>query len=216
MTLGGDVIGKYGDAADTGGRHSLEVRPVGIRRRRAAHQLLRTRRARQRHAPQCGAPDSVGRRKNHSFLKVFLRTSHAFQVEPQFPREARDVPTTIGTFIPAPWSPGAAADRVQPSNPARPTVTFAAPGATGPGHGTTYNFNQQPVTLTIANAMRTADDRHLLRRGVALPRTFASTAFIAQRHRGGRKRNDDVHVAAARRRHDLPLALARGRRRHRR
>lgn len=42
-------------------------------------------------------------------------------------------------------------------NPNRPDVTFTAPLAQGPAGGTIFRFNQQPVTLTIENAARTAD-----------------------------------------------------------
>ena len=41
------------------------------------------------------------------------------------------------------------------SNPNTPTMSFTAPLAQQPANGVTYNFNQQPITLTIANVVRT-------------------------------------------------------------
>ena len=37
-------------------------------------------------------------------------------------------------------------------------MTFAAPLTTAPAAGTTYNFNQQPITLTITNVVRTGSE----------------------------------------------------------
>ena len=41
------------------------------------------------------------------------------------------------------------------SNPTRPSTTFTAPISNGPANGTNFNFNQQPITLTIVNAVHT-------------------------------------------------------------
>jgi len=39
-------------------------------------------------------------------------------------------------------------------NPSGPSVSFTAPTASGPSNGSSYRFNQQPITLTINNAVR--------------------------------------------------------------
>jgi hypothetical protein len=41
------------------------------------------------------------------------------------------------------------------SNPARPSVSFATPSTQSPADGAAFNFSQQPLTLTIANAPKT-------------------------------------------------------------
>ena len=41
-------------------------------------------------------------------------------------------------------------------NPNGPSVSFTAPTASGPSNGASYKFNQQPITLTITNAARSA------------------------------------------------------------
>jgi hypothetical protein len=41
------------------------------------------------------------------------------------------------------------------SNPTRPSTSFTAPISNGPANGTNFNFNQQPITLTIVNAVHT-------------------------------------------------------------
>ncbi len=64
-----------------------------------------------------------------------------------------------------------------PSNPARPTMTFAAPLTAGPANGTTYNFTQQPITLTIANSVRTGPAAVTYAVEVSTSSTFGSTAF---------------------------------------
>jgi len=40
------------------------------------------------------------------------------------------------------------------SNPARPSMSVAAPTVASPADGTTYGFSQQPITVTFANATR--------------------------------------------------------------
>jgi hypothetical protein len=40
-------------------------------------------------------------------------------------------------------------------SPGAPSMSFTSPPASQPANGTVYRFNEQPVTLTIANATRT-------------------------------------------------------------
>src|SRR6476660_908751 len=43
------------------------------------------------------------------------------------------------------------------SSPNSPSVSFTNPVAANPGNGASYRFRDQPVTLTITNAIRTGD-----------------------------------------------------------
>jgi hypothetical protein len=63
------------------------------------------------------------------------------------------------------------------SNPARPTMTFSAPTAQSPATGTTYNFNQQPVTLAIKNVARTGTAPVTYSLDVATNSTFTAKVF---------------------------------------
>lgn len=63
------------------------------------------------------------------------------------------------------------------SNPNRPTMTFGAPLAQQPANGVSYNFNQQPITLTITNSVRTGSDPVTYTVEVASDAGFANKVF---------------------------------------
>jgi len=63
------------------------------------------------------------------------------------------------------------------SNPNRPTMTFASPTAQSPANGTIYNFNQQPITLTIVNVPRTGNAAVTYSLEVAATSAFTTKAF---------------------------------------
>lgn len=63
------------------------------------------------------------------------------------------------------------------SNPNRPSMTFGAPLAQQPANGVIYNFNQQPLTLTITNSVRTGSDPVTYSVEVATDAGFANKAF---------------------------------------
>ncbi len=63
------------------------------------------------------------------------------------------------------------------SNPNRPTMSFTAPLAQQPANGVSYNFNQQPITLTITNAVRTGTETVTYSVEVARDAGFANKVF---------------------------------------
>ena len=64
-------------------------------------------------------------------------------------------------------------------NPARPTMSFAAPVAQQPVNGTTYNFNQQPISLQIVNSVRTGSAAVTYNVEVSNNGAFSSPVFTA-------------------------------------
>ncbi|HUF47085.1 MAG TPA: hypothetical protein VMM93_04655 [Vicinamibacterales bacterium] len=62
-------------------------------------------------------------------------------------------------------------------NPMQPSVSFVAPRAQGPSNGTFYRFNDQPITLTIINAVRTGSATVSYTVDVALDGAFANVVF---------------------------------------
>lgn len=63
------------------------------------------------------------------------------------------------------------------NNPARPSMSFIAPGTQGPANGAAINFNQQPITLTVTNAARTGTSTVTYAVEVSTTTTFATTVF---------------------------------------
>jgi hypothetical protein len=68
----------------------------------------------------------------------------------------------------------------QPSNPARPSMSFVAPTAGTPGNGATYNFGDQPISLTFTNAVRTGTAPVTYAIEVSTSSSFNSLAFAAE------------------------------------
>ena len=64
-------------------------------------------------------------------------------------------------------------------NPNSPSVSFTNPVATGPSDGLKYGFRQQPVTLTITNAVRTGKAPVTYSVEVATDPGFVNKAFTA-------------------------------------
>jgi len=62
-------------------------------------------------------------------------------------------------------------------NPNRPTMSFGAPLAQQPANGVVYNYNQQPITLTITNVVRTGSDPVTYSVDVATDSAFANKVF---------------------------------------
>lgn len=62
----------------------------------------------------------------------------------------------------------------------RPSVTFMAPLASSPATGTAYRYAQQPVTLTITNAVRVSDATATYTLEVATDTAFASKVFTKE------------------------------------
>ena len=63
------------------------------------------------------------------------------------------------------------------SNPNRPTMSFGAPLGQQPANGAIYNFNQQPITLTITNVVRTGSETVTYSVEVARDTGFSQKAF---------------------------------------
>jgi len=63
------------------------------------------------------------------------------------------------------------------SNPNRPSMTFGAPLLQQPANGVIYNFNQQPLTLTITNSVRTGSDPVTYSVQVATDSAFTNKVF---------------------------------------
>ena len=63
------------------------------------------------------------------------------------------------------------------SNPNRPSMTFGAPLLQQPANGVSYNFNQQPLTLTINNSVRTGSDPVTYSVQVATDSAFTNKVF---------------------------------------
>ncbi len=63
------------------------------------------------------------------------------------------------------------------SNPDAPTVTFTSPVALGPASGSSYKFKDQPVTLTITNAVLTSPAAVTYSVEVASDAAFTSRVF---------------------------------------
>lgn len=66
------------------------------------------------------------------------------------------------------------------NTPGSPTVSFTFPVAAGPSSGTSYKFKEQPVTLSIANAVRTATSPATYAVEVATDSGFASKVFTRE------------------------------------
>lgn len=66
------------------------------------------------------------------------------------------------------------------NNPTRPSMSFVAPTAQQPSNGTTFNFNQQPITLRIANVVRTGGTSVTYTLEVATNNSFATTAVTRE------------------------------------
>lgn len=64
-------------------------------------------------------------------------------------------------------------------SPARPSMSFAAPVAQQPSNDAAYNFTQQPISLQIANSVRTGDDAVTYKVEVAKDAGFTTPAFAA-------------------------------------
>src|SRR5215475_725978 len=62
-------------------------------------------------------------------------------------------------------------------NPNRPTMSFTAPLAQQPANGVSYNFNQQPITLTITNVVRTGSETVTYSVEVARDTGFSNKVF---------------------------------------
>jgi hypothetical protein len=62
-------------------------------------------------------------------------------------------------------------------NPARPSMSFTAPLAQGPTSGAAYNFTEQPISLTITNAVRTGSSPVTYDVEVATDAAFAHVVF---------------------------------------
>ena len=62
-------------------------------------------------------------------------------------------------------------------NPEAPTVSFVSPVAAGPPSGSSYKFRDQPVTLTITNAIRTSPAIATYSVDVAADAQFANKLF---------------------------------------
>lgn len=67
----------------------------------------------------------------------------------------------------------------RPSNPSRPTMSFAAPAVASPTAGATYNFSEQPVIIRFANVVRTGGARVTYSVDVSASPSFSSMAFSA-------------------------------------
>ena len=63
------------------------------------------------------------------------------------------------------------------SNPSRPSTSFTAPISNGPANGSSFNFNQQPITLTIVNAVRTGGTAPTYNVEVASNSNFSTLVF---------------------------------------
>jgi hypothetical protein len=60
------------------------------------------------------------------------------------------------------------------TSPASPAVSFTAPGATGPAAGASLRFSDQPITLTLTNAVETASATLTYSVDVATDNAFAN------------------------------------------
>ncbi len=65
------------------------------------------------------------------------------------------------------------------TTPAGPSVSFTSPSAESPAGGTAFNFSDQPVSLTFANAVRTGRVAVTYSVEVASGPTFATAVFAA-------------------------------------
>lgn len=65
------------------------------------------------------------------------------------------------------------------SAPARPSISFAAPAITSPAAGAAYNFTDQPVSVTFANAVRTGTAPVVYTVEVATAPSFGTVIFTA-------------------------------------
>lgn len=63
------------------------------------------------------------------------------------------------------------------SNPARPSMSVVAPTVASPAGGTTYDFSQQPISLTFANAARTGSAQVTYVVDLATTDTFDPVVF---------------------------------------
>ncbi len=63
------------------------------------------------------------------------------------------------------------------SNPDRPSMSFVAPLAQQPANGVQYNYNQQPLTLSITNSVRTGSDPVTYSVEVATDAGFSNRVF---------------------------------------
>jgi hypothetical protein len=66
------------------------------------------------------------------------------------------------------------------NTPGSPTVSFTFPVAAGPSSGTSYKFKEQPVTLSITNAIRTATSPATYAIEVATDAGFANKVFTRE------------------------------------
>lgn len=64
-------------------------------------------------------------------------------------------------------------------NPARPSMSFAAPVAQQPANGLAYNFNEQPIRLQVVNSVRTGSANVTYDVSVARDASFSSVVFSA-------------------------------------
>src|SRR5579863_5346290 len=60
------------------------------------------------------------------------------------------------------------------TSPASPAVSFTAPGAVGPVAGASLRFSDQPITLTLANAVETTSASLTYSVEVATDNAFAN------------------------------------------
>lgn len=65
------------------------------------------------------------------------------------------------------------------STPVAPSVSFIAPSAASPAGGSAFNFNDQPVSLTFANSVRTGRAAVTYSVEVSAVPTFGATVFTA-------------------------------------
>ena len=63
------------------------------------------------------------------------------------------------------------------NQPEHPTVSFTSPVASGPSSGSSYKFKEQPVTVAVANAVRTSVAPATYAVEVASDQAFANKAF---------------------------------------
>ena len=63
------------------------------------------------------------------------------------------------------------------NTPGGPSVSFTRPAASGPANGVSYKFKEQPITLTITNATRTAPGTTTYSVEVATDAGFASKVY---------------------------------------
>ncbi len=65
-------------------------------------------------------------------------------------------------------------------NPARPSMSFAAPVSQQPANDAAYNFNQQPISLQIINSVRTGSSPVTYAVELSKSNTFAAPTFAEE------------------------------------